>query len=84
VAERLLPKDEYITVSHGIARSGRRGYANHAINVGRADAGIKGLARWRTIETAAGRATSLRGGKQEGYSEINQMIRYLLRASRRL
>jgi hypothetical protein len=33
VAERLLPREEDITVSHGIARSGRRGYATHATNV---------------------------------------------------
>jgi hypothetical protein len=62
VAKRLLLRDEDITVSHGIARSGRRGYATHATNVGIADADIKRLARWRTIETAAGRAALLPGG----------------------
>jgi hypothetical protein len=45
VAERLLPREEDITVSHGIARSGRRGYATHATNVVIADADIKRLAR---------------------------------------
>jgi hypothetical protein len=45
VAERLLPREEDITVSHGIARSGRRGYVTHATNVGLADADIKRLAR---------------------------------------
>jgi hypothetical protein len=59
VAERLLPREEDITASHGIARSGRRGYATHATNVGIADADIKRLARWRAIEAAAGRAASL-------------------------
>jgi hypothetical protein len=29
VAERLLPREEDITVSHGISRSGRIGYATH-------------------------------------------------------
>jgi hypothetical protein len=53
VAERLLPREEDITVSHGIARSGRRGYATHATNVGIVDAAIKRLARWRAIEAAA-------------------------------
>jgi hypothetical protein len=53
VTERLLPREEDITVSHGIARSGRRGYATHATNVGIADADIKRLARWRAIEAAA-------------------------------
>jgi hypothetical protein len=62
VAERLLPRDEDLTVSHGIARSGRRGYATHATNVGIADVDIKRLARWRVIEAAARRAASLRGG----------------------
>jgi hypothetical protein len=84
LAERLLPREEDITVSHGIARSGRRGYSTHATNVGIADAYIKRLARWRAIEAAAGRAVSLPGGTKEGYSEINQMIKSLLRASRPL
>jgi hypothetical protein len=66
VAERLLPREEDITVSHGIARSGRRGYATHATNVGISDADIKQLARWRAIEAAAGRAASLPGGTKEG------------------
>jgi hypothetical protein len=81
VAERLLPKDEDITVSHGIARSGRygrRGYANHVTNVGISDTGIKRLVRWRVVEAATGRAASLPGGTKEGYSEINQMMRSLL------
>jgi hypothetical protein len=84
VVERLLPREEDITVSHGIARSGRRGYATHATNVGIADADIKRLARWRAIEAAARRAASLPGVTKEGYSEINQMIKSLLRASRPL
>jgi hypothetical protein len=62
VDERLLPRDADITVSHGISRSGRRGYANHATNIGIADADINRLARWRAIEAAAGRAASLSGG----------------------
>jgi hypothetical protein len=84
LAEILLPRKEDITGSHGIARSGRRGYATHATNVGIADAHIKRLARWRAIEAAAGRAASLLGDTKEGYSEINQMIKSLLRASRPL
>jgi hypothetical protein len=62
VAKSFLPRDEDITVSHGIARSGRRGYADHATNVGKVDADINRLARWRTIEAAAGRAASFPGG----------------------
>jgi hypothetical protein len=62
VSERLLQRDEDITMSHGIARSGRRGYATHATNVGIADVDIQWLARWREIEAAAGRASSLPGG----------------------
>jgi hypothetical protein len=71
-------------VSHGISRSGRRGYATHSTNVRIADVDIKRLARWRAIEAAAGRAASLPGRTKEGYSEINQMIKSLLRASRPL
>jgi hypothetical protein len=81
VADRLLPRDEDITVIHGVARSGRRGFATHATNVGISDADIKRLVRWRAIEAAAGRAVSLPRGTSEGYSEINQMIIPLLRAS---
>jgi hypothetical protein len=84
VAERLLPRDDDITVSHGISISGRRGYATHATNVGIADTDIKRLVRWRAIEVAAGRAASLPRGTKEGYSEKNQMIKSLLRASRPL
>jgi hypothetical protein len=84
VSERFLHREEDITVSHGIARSGRRGYATHATNVGIADKDIKRLARWRAIEAAAEKAASLPGGTNEGYSEINQMIKSLLRASRPL
>jgi hypothetical protein len=62
VAERLLPRDEDITVSRGIARSGRRGYVTHVTNVGISDADIDRLARWRAIEAAAGRAASPPGG----------------------
>jgi hypothetical protein len=65
VAERLLPREEDITVSHGIARSGRRGYATHNTNVGIVDADIKRLDRWRAIEAATGRAASLLGGTKK-------------------
>jgi hypothetical protein len=84
VTERLLLRDDDNTVSHGIARSERRGYATHATHVGISDADIKRLARWRAIEAVAGRAASLPGGDNEGYSEINQMIKSLLIASRPL
>jgi hypothetical protein len=84
VDERLLPRKEDSTVSNGIARSGRRRYATHATNVGIADADIKRLAKWRAKEEAARRASSLPGGTKEGYYEINQMIKSLLRASRPL
>jgi hypothetical protein len=84
VAERMLPNNEDITVSHGITRSGRRGYATHDTNVGIVDADIKRLARCWVIDAATGRADSLPGGTKEGYSEINQVDKSLLRASRSL
>jgi hypothetical protein len=43
VAERLLQRDDDITVSHGIARSGKRGYATHATNFVILDVDIKQL-----------------------------------------
>jgi hypothetical protein len=61
VAERFLPRDEDVAVSHGIARSVRRGYATHATHLGIPDADIKRLARLREIEVAARRAASLPG-----------------------
>jgi hypothetical protein len=67
VAERLLPRDEGIDVSHGIARSGRRGYVTHATNVVISDADTEQLARWRAIEASTGRADSLPGGAKKGY-----------------
>jgi hypothetical protein len=84
VAERLLPREEYITVSQGIARSERIGYTNHATIVGITNADIKRLARCRVIEAAARRAASLPVGTRERYSEINQMIKSLLTASQPL
>jgi hypothetical protein len=84
VAGRLLPRDEDIAVSHGIARSGRRGYATHATNGRISDADINRLDRWWMIQAATGRDASLPGGTKEGYSEINSIIKSLLRASRPL
>jgi hypothetical protein len=56
VYERLQPSNEEVIEVYGIGRSGRRGYATHATNVGISDADIKRLVRCRVIEGAAGRA----------------------------
>jgi hypothetical protein len=81
VEERLLPKDEDVLEVFGIGCSIRRGYATHDTNVGISDMDIKRLVRWRAIEAAVGKSASLPGGTKEHYSEINQMIRTILRAS---
>jgi hypothetical protein len=47
VAERYLPRDEDITVRHGIIRSGRRGHATHATNVSISDVDSKQLTTGR-------------------------------------
>jgi uncharacterized damage-inducible protein DinB len=77
----LFPRDEDITVSRGIARSGRRGYATQATNMGIVDADLKWLARLRATEAPTGRAASLPEDTKEGYWEVNQMIRSLLQAA---
>jgi hypothetical protein len=61
----------------------RRGYATHATNEGISDKDIQRLARWRSIENAGGKQANL-GGTKEGYSDIMQMLKTLLRATRDL
>jgi hypothetical protein len=56
----------------------------HATSIGISDVNMKRLTRWRSIESAAGRAASLPGGTKESYAEIGQMLRSLIRASRPL
>jgi hypothetical protein len=67
VPERLLPRDKEVVDVYVIGRSGRRGYATRAINLG-IDADIKRLARRRVIEASTGRAASLPGGTAESYA----------------
>jgi len=52
--ERLLPRDIIAPTEHGSERSGQRGCAAHATNEGVLDKDIERLARWRSIENAAG------------------------------
>ena len=81
--ERLLPKATVVHVEYGSGRSGRRGYATHATNQGISDKDIERLARWRSIENAGGKQANV-GGTKESYSDIMQMLRTLLRATRDL
>jgi hypothetical protein len=81
--ERLLPKATVVQTEYGIGRSMRRGYATHATNEGISDKDIQRLARWRSIENAGGKQANL-GGTKEGYSDIMQMLKTLLRATRDL
>ena len=68
---------------YGISRSMRRGYMTNATNVNIGDGDIKRLARWRNLEAADGKSAS-HGGMKEHYSEITQMLKSLLRATKRL
>jgi hypothetical protein len=81
--ERLLPKDTVVHVEYGSGRSGRRGYATHATNEGISEKDIERLARWRSIENAGGKQANV-GGTKESYSDIMQMLKTLLRATRDL
>jgi hypothetical protein len=81
--ERLLPKATVMNEEHGSGRSGRRGHATHATNKGVLDKDVKRLARWRSMENAGGKQTNV-GGTKESYSDIVQMLKTLLRATRGL
>jgi hypothetical protein len=81
--ERLLPKATVVQTEYGIGRSMRRGYATHATNEGILEKDIQRLARWRMIENAGGKQANL-GGTKEAYSDIMQMLKSLLRATRDL
>jgi hypothetical protein len=82
VSKRLVPRYNEVVEVYRIDRSGRRGYANLATNVGIEDADIKRLASLRAIEAAAGRASLLPVGMKESYAKIGKIIWSLLRASR--
>ena len=81
--ERLLPKSTNVPMEYGSGRSGQRGYATHATNEGISDKDIERLARWRSIENAGGKQANV-GGTKESYSDIMQMLKTLLRATREL
>jgi hypothetical protein len=81
--EHILPKATDVAVDYGIGRSGRRGYATHATNENISDPDIKRLARWRSVENAAGKQANV-GGTKESYSDIMMMLKTLLRATRDL
>jgi hypothetical protein len=52
--------------------------------MGTGDADQKGLARWMFVETAEGRTHYFQGGTKESYSDINLMLKMLLRATEKL
>jgi hypothetical protein len=81
--ERILPRNTVVQTEYGIGRTMRRGYATHATNEGISETDIQRLARWRMIENAAGKQSSL-GGTKEAYSDIMMMLKSLLRATRDL
>jgi hypothetical protein len=81
--EHLLPKDTVVQTEYGIGRTMRRGYATHATNEGISEKDVQRLARWRMVENAGGKQANL-GGTKEAYSDIMQMLKTLLRATRDL
>jgi hypothetical protein len=83
LSERSLPKAAVVPTEHGIGKTMRRGHATHATNEGVSDEDIQRLARWRSIENAGGKQEHS-GGAKEGCSDIMQMLKTLLRATRDL
>jgi hypothetical protein len=84
VATRLLDPEDDVPAIYGFRRSLRRVYSTHAINMGIADADQKRLARWRYVDSADGRTPDFQGGTKESYSDINLMLKTLLRATKKL
>jgi hypothetical protein len=79
----LIDPGDDVPEVYGVSRSLRRGYTSHATNVNIPDSDIKRLTRWRNLESADGKAAS-HGGIKEHYSEISQLLKSLVRATRRL
>jgi hypothetical protein len=84
VATRLLDPEDDVPAIYGLSRSLRRGYATRATHMGIADADQKRLARWRYVESDDGRTPNFQGGTKESYSDINLMLKTLLRATKKL
>jgi hypothetical protein len=84
VATRYLDPEDDVPAIYGLSRSLRRGYATHATNMGIADADQKRLSRWPYVDSADGRTPNFQGGKKESYSNINLMLKTLLRATKKL
>jgi hypothetical protein len=84
VAARLLDPEDELPALYGLSRSLRRGYATHATNMGISDADQKILARWKYVDSADGCTPNFQGGTKESYSDINLMLKRLLRATKKL
>jgi hypothetical protein len=84
VASILLDPEDDVPALYGLSRSLRQGYATHATNMGIADEDQKKLVRWRYVESYEGRTPNFQGGMKESYSNINLMLKMLLRATKKL
>jgi hypothetical protein len=84
VASRLLDLEDDVPTLYGLSRSLRQGYATHATNMGIADADQKRLSRWWYVDSADGRTPNFQRGTKESYSDINLMLKTLLRATNKL
>jgi hypothetical protein len=81
--EHLLPKDAVVQTECGIGRTMQQGHATHATNEGILEKDVQRLARWRMVENAGGKQANL-GGTKEAHSDVMQMLKTLLRATRDL
>jgi hypothetical protein len=67
----------------GLGDREQEGHAAHATNENISDPDVKPLARWRSVENAAGKQANV-GGTKESYSDIMMLLKTLLRATRDL
>jgi hypothetical protein len=84
VAAIFLDPEDDVPALYGLSQYLRWGYATHTTNMGIAEADQKRLARWWYVESADGRTPNFQGGTKESYSDINLMLKTLLRATKKL
>jgi hypothetical protein len=81
VAARLLDPEDDVPSLYWLIRYFRRGCETRATYMGIDDADQKILAGWRYVESADGRTQTFRGRTNESYSDINLMLKTLLRTT---
>jgi hypothetical protein len=84
IQTRFLGPEDDAPALYGLSQSLRRGYTTHVTNMGICDADQKILTRWRSVEIAECHTPHFQGGTKENYSDINLMLKSLLRAKNKL